>query len=217
MDRAGQLEIAAGRREPFCARQRGTGVNVGLRASSPWLRRTTWFWAMGCALAMAALSGCASSSNSATGSSDTVTSTTAPTTTTSRSSASGSTTVPSVNSSGPTTTLNPAIVHPTSGIEFRSPTANIHCEIDYGPPYSHNAAFCFSAVPPQSATLSDTGTYNTCTGITCLANPGEGELELPYGQSISLGPFRCTSSTLGMTCTANGKGFEISRSGIVTA
>ena len=113
-----------------------------------------------------------------------------------------------------TTTINPAITHPTSGVEFRSPTANIHCEINYGPPYPGNLAFCFTGVPSQSATLSDAGTYSTCTGPTCLANPGLGEIELPYGQQISLGPFLCASSTGGMTCTANGKGFEISRSGI---
>ena len=44
-----------------------------------------------------------------------------------------------------TTTINPAITHPTSGVEFRSPTANIHCEINYGPPYPGNLAFCFQA------------------------------------------------------------------------
>ena len=65
-------------------------------------------------------------------------------------------------------------------------------------------------MPSQSATLSDAGTYSTCAGPTCVANPGLGEIELPYGQQISLGPFLCTSSTGGMTCTANGKGFEIS-------
>ncbi|HWT80108.1 MAG TPA: hypothetical protein VN648_15080, partial [Candidatus Methylomirabilis sp.] len=66
--------------------------------------------------------------------------------------------------------------------------------------------------------MSETGSYRTCTGTTgptCLANPGLGEVELPYGQDISLGPFRCISSTVGMTCTANGTGFQISRSGIV--
>ena len=41
-----------------------------------------------------------------------------------------------------TTTINPDITHPTSGVEFRSPTANIHCEINYGPP-----------LPPQSGIL----------------------------------------------------------------
>ncbi len=116
-----------------------------------------------------------------------------------------------------TTTINPDITHPTSGVEFRSPTANIHCEINYGPPYPRNLAFCFTAVPPQSATLSDAGTYSTCAGPTCVANPGLGEIELPYGQQISLGPFLCTSSTGGMTCTASGKGFEISRSGVAPA
>ncbi|HEX6393730.1 MAG TPA: hypothetical protein VFZ97_09825 [Acidimicrobiales bacterium] len=121
------------------------------------------------------------------------------------------------SSTEPTTTLNPDVANPTSGIEFRSPSSNIHCEIDYGPPYSTSGAFCFSAAPPQSATLSDTGTYRTCSGESCLANPALNEIELPYGQRISLGPFSCTSATAGMTCLANGEGFKISRSGITAA
>jgi hypothetical protein len=161
----------------------------------------------------AALAGCSSSPKTTSASSTITSSTTATTETT----VSSPTTVPVTSGSQPTTTIDPAISNPVSGIEFRSPTANIHCEIDYGPPYPRNTAFCFSAVPPQSATLSETGSYNSCTGNTCLANPGLGEVELPYGQAVILGPFRCSSYTSGMTCTAQGKGFEISRSGIAPA
>jgi hypothetical protein len=126
-------------------------------------------------------------------------------------------TAPPTTPSETMTTINPTITNPTSGIEFRSPTGNIHCEIDYGPPEPNKGTFCFSFVPPQSATLSVVGTYSTCIGATCLANPGVGEMVLPYGQQISLGPFLCASSTGGMTCTSNGQGFKISASGIVKA
>jgi hypothetical protein len=159
---------------------------------------------------MTTLCGCTGSPNTTEGSTTTTTVAVSTTTT-------PQTTTPQTTTPQTTTTINPAIAHPTSGIEFRSPSSNIHCEINYGRPYSRNIVFCFSAVPPQSATLSDNGTYTICTGTKCLANPGLGEIELPYGQDISLGPFRCTSSAGGMTCTANGTGFEISRSGIVAA
>ena len=118
---------------------------------------------------------------------------------------------------GTTTTIDPGIAHPASGVEFRSPSANIHCEIDDGPPYSSSEAFCFSAVPPQHVTLQVSGTYTTCAGETCLANPGLGELELPYGQRVALGPFVCVSAPGGMTCTSGGRGFTISRAGISPA
>jgi hypothetical protein len=114
-----------------------------------------------------------------------------------------------------TTTVDPRIAHPTSGIEFYSPTRNIHCEINYGAPYSDQEALCFTGDPAQSATVAVTGNYKTCSGQGCLANPAPDEVELPYGQNVVLGPFRCMSAATGMTCTANGKGFEISRAGIV--
>jgi hypothetical protein len=41
-----------------------------------------------------------------------------------------------------TTTVNPAILNPTSGVEFRSPSANIHCEIDFDTADGRNVAFC---------------------------------------------------------------------------
>jgi hypothetical protein len=107
-------------------------------------------------------------------------------------------------------------VHSTSGIEIHSPSGNINCQINSGPPYPQKLVFCFTGAPPQSVTLSESGTYATCTGAQCLANPAQ-PVELPYGQSVLLWPFRCTSAPEGMTCTANGKGFQISKSGITTA
>jgi hypothetical protein len=183
-----------------------------------WAARWIWIPPVAGAVALGAFAGCSGSHGAADAgtTASTTTSTPAPALTTPTSAAATSTTQASAPGST-TTTIDPAIAHPVSGIEFRSPSGNIHCEIDNGPPYPDHQAFCFSGSPAQSATLSDTGTYTTCTGTTCLANPAVDEVELPYGQSVRLGPFVCTSSTAGMTCTANGKGFEISSSGIVPA
>jgi hypothetical protein len=50
-----------------------------------------------------------------------------------------------------------------------------------------------------------------CTGTTCLSNAGVDTPTLAYGQSVTLGPFTCSSSTAGIKCTlANGDGFLIS-------
>ena len=59
-----------------------------------------------------------------------------------------------------------------------------------------------------------TGRYTTCTGQQCLGNPGTGTPTLAYGTATGVGPFRCASATSGVTCTAGGKGFQISASSI---
>jgi hypothetical protein len=62
-----------------------------------------------------------------------------------------------------------------------------------------------------------TGSFTTCTGEQCLANPGINTPTLVYGTATGVGPFVCKSATTGVTCTADGKGFQISTSGIVSA
>lgn len=62
-----------------------------------------------------------------------------------------------------------------------------------------------------------TGSYTTCTGEQCLSNAGLGTPTLAYGTATGVGPFVCESSTAGITCTGDGKGFRISRSGITPA
>jgi hypothetical protein len=100
-----------------------------------------------------------------------------------------------------------------AGGEFLSPSGNISCEIDY-----HRAgltqAYCQTITPARSATMDVTGRYTTCTGQQCLGNPGTGTPVLAYGTATGVGPFRCESATSGVTCTAGGKGFQISASGI---
>jgi hypothetical protein len=65
--------------------------------------------------------------------------------------------------------------------------------------------------------MSVTGTYTTCNGQQCLGNAGDGTPTLAYGTETGVGPFLCESATTGVTCTADGKGFQISTSGIASA
>jgi hypothetical protein len=76
-------------------------------------------------------------------------------------------------------------------------------------------ALCLTISPPKSVTLMTDGTLKECTGVNCLSNAGENTPTLAYGQSITLGPFMCASSTAGIKCTlASGDGFLISSSAV---
>jgi len=100
-----------------------------------------------------------------------------------------------------------------TGGEFVSPSGNISCEVYY----QHAGlthAYCQTGTPPGSATMDPTGIYTTCTGEQCLGNPGEGTPTLAYGAATGVGPYRCSSATTGVTCTAGGKGFRISTAGV---
>ena len=73
------------------------------------------------------------------------------------------------------------------------------------------SALCLTVSPPKSVTLKTDSSLTECTGVNCLSNAGTNTPTLAYGQSITLGPFTCASSTAGMKCTlANGDGFLIS-------
>jgi hypothetical protein len=102
--------------------------------------------------------------------------------------------------------------------EFYSPSKNISCEIDnnFGSG-NQTKALCLTLSPPKSVTLTTDSSLAECTGVNCLSNAGENTPTLAYGQSITLGPFTCASSTAGMKCTlGNGDGFLISSSAITT-
>jgi len=128
---------------------------------------------------------------------------------------------PALTHSAPPTTAAPApatsttrvpMQTPTGG-EFLSPSGNISCEVDY-----HRAgltqAYCQTVTPPRSVTMGATGRYTTCTGQQCIGNPGINTPTLAYGTATGVGPFLCESATTGVTCTAGGRGFQISASGI---
>ncbi|MGO9510635.1 MAG: hypothetical protein ACLPXZ_26120 [Mycobacterium sp.] len=95
---------------------------------------------------------------------------------------------------------------------FLTPSRNIGCEIDFqrgnGIP---DQVYCQSTNAPQSVTMSDTGEFKTCTGESCLGNPGQGTATLPYGDNAGVGPFSCYVEYAGVTCTVvAGHGFNIS-------
>ena len=129
-----------------------------------------------------------------------------------------STTTSSTTTTAPTSTSTTAtaavtsVSCPTTGsatvCEFYSPTHNISCEID------PTEELCLTANPAQAAHLQADGSYTTCTGETCLSNAGLNTGILAYGTSTSNGTFTCVSRQTGVTCTASGKGFTISTSGI---
>ena len=55
-------------------------------------------------------------------------------------------------------------------------------------------------------------------GPLCVNQPSERCTTLGYGRSVDLGPIRCTSATIGVTCryrTAPRVGFRIAREGYV--
>jgi hypothetical protein len=103
-----------------------------------------------------------------------------------------------------------------TGGEFLSPSGNISCEVDYQRA-GLNQAYCQSATPARSVTMGAAGSYTTCAGEHCLGNPGDGSPTLAYGTATGVGPFRCESADTGITCVANGRGFQISASGITPA
>jgi hypothetical protein len=151
-----------------------------------------------CALVLAACSSSPSSSNSSS------TTTTAARSTTSSTSA--STTSSTSVTSGTLIPQTPTVT------EFYSPSKNISCEIDNNVGAgATTSALCLTVSPPKSVTLKTDSSLTECTGQDCLSNAGENTPTLAYGQSITLGPFTCASSTAGIKCVlANGDGFLIS-------
>src|ERR1700744_5585210 len=63
----------------------------------------------------------------------------------------------------------------STGGEFVSPSNNISCQVGL------TSVFCLTGTPAQSVTLGVSGSYTTCTGDQCLANPGDGTPTLAYG------------------------------------
>lgn len=121
--------------------------------------------------------------------------------------------LPAAGASTPSSGTSLVPMQTAQGGEFVSPSGNIRCEVDYNRD-GLTEAYCETGTPPQSVSMGVTGSYTTCTGVQCLSNPGIGTPTLAYGTATGVGPFVCESATTGVTCTANGKGFNISRSGI---
>ena len=99
--------------------------------------------------------------------------------------------------------------------EFFWPTG-VACSMGAGPTASAEV-WCESRA--DVVTLLPSGQVSICRGgetnPKCLSgNAGEGTPTLAYGHTLTVGPFRCTSSAAGVTCvvTASGRGFTMSAS-----
>jgi hypothetical protein len=117
-------------------------------------------------------------------------------------------------SSGTGTT--PAKPAAGSDARFYTPSRNISCEIfdDGG---AQADVGCLMINPQASVNLGPDGHADICQHRAnghCTGNFGEGPSfrQLPYGRSVSVGRFRCSSATTGITCIvrATGKGFFMS-------
>jgi hypothetical protein len=119
-------------------------------------------------------------------------------------------------------TLALALAGPASSAEstvrwFYSPSGNIGCEVaaaDVRGTY----AYCQTTHPPRSVKLRANGRSHVCRGTGCIGNGPENAFKLGYGRSVKVGPFRCTSRRIGMTCLVvrSGHGFELSRERVRT-
>ena len=106
-------------------------------------------------------------------------------------------------------------------VRFFTPNGNIACEMfDNGA--SQGTVGCIMNSPPAIARLAANGLVSICQhqGLSCTGNLGDGpgipDGKLPYGTSKTVGRFRCTSASSGVTCivTATGKGFFISKQSV---
>ena len=99
---------------------------------------------------------------------------------------------------------------------FYSPTGNIACEIGVNRPGIGSYAYCQTFRPARSVRLSRGGALHVCSGGGCIGDPAEDAWTLGYGESETLGPFRCTSLTSGMRCVVRrtGHGFLIRKAGV---
>ena len=121
-----------------------------------------------------------------------------------------------------TTAASPTPPTPSTYAEFYTPSRNIACEMsDNGTAQAGIA--CIMQKPPAMAGLKASGVATICQhqGLRCTGNLGYDPSlppprELPYGSSKTVGRFRCTSGSTGVTCvvSATGKGFFISRQSV---
>lgn len=75
------------------------------------------------------------------------------------------------------------------------------CELAAEVPGLGTFAYCL--VGPRHAVsveMKASGTLSVCHGLRCMSNAPDGVATLPYGASIRVGPFRCTSQRVGVRC-----------------
>ena len=101
---------------------------------------------------------------------------------------------------------------------FFSPSGNLSCWVSQISGAGQGDLLCQAASSNQLVSMDPSGSYTTCSLLQAQC-PGANPEDLPtlaYGTEAGDGPFLCESATTGITCTApNGKGFQISRSGVM--
>lgn len=116
-----------------------------------------------------------------------------------------------------------AYASPTSQRFFLTKGPNgARCEIDVAVSGLPTSTWC-AVGPPHLAfwkaigvRLSATGQLKVCHGGSCVGSAPTDAMTLRYGQSISLGPFRCTWLRQGVRCivTKRGHGFVLGARGV---
>jgi hypothetical protein len=97
---------------------------------------------------------------------------------------------------------------------FNSDGGAISCELNDGGGLGVEA-YCQTAAPPRSVTMSAKGKLKRCNGRGCIGNGPLNATTLADGHSIGLGPFTCTAGAAEVSCRIkSGAGFEISSSGV---
>lgn len=114
---------------------------------------------------------------------------------------------PAASAPTPATTFRRVPLHQPDGT-FDSPSGNIECQLGLAGVLCENDS--------QSVTMGTSGSYQVCKGDMCLSNGPTDTPTLAYGTETGVGPYLCQSATTGITCTAGGKGFQISTSGITS-
>ena len=101
---------------------------------------------------------------------------------------------------------------------FFSPSGNLSCWVSEISGAGQGDLVCQAASSNQLVSMDATGSYTTCSLLQAQC-PGANPENLPtlaYGTEAGDGPFLCESAATGITCTVtNGKGFQISRSGVI--
>ena len=124
-------------------------------------------------------------------------------------------TATAVPAATPSVTLVPIQRFPDGA--FYSPSGNISCELNYHLD-GQTLTSCQTIAPRVWVQMGVTGNSKiVCTGQRCGPLSPQPAPALAYGTATEAGPFRCTSATAGVTCLADGKGFQISRSGVTPA
>ncbi len=100
------------------------------------------------------------------------------------------------------------------GLQFQTPSGNIGCVYE---PDAADRLLCIRLKPTVLSIIL------TRDGADHGPAEYEGEVWFPkhapvlaYGESRSVGPYKCTSERSGLTCIRGGHGFTASRKGIVT-